>query len=158
MLNPSKISVLLGTGLFVAACAMPAEDELATASAEERHEGQDDSLDVSGEPEAEDLATESSELTADGFHDDGADAQWRGGDRWRGGGGFSPGRPMRCDPRDAWHCRRGHRGWRWVTVPGAHGHGHDHGHGHFERGRRHHHHEERCCVRVGHRPHQPPRW
>ncbi len=39
----------------------------------------------------------------------------------------------RCDRRNAWHCRRGHRGWRWVRIP-------------YDDGWR------RCCVRARH-PH-----
>ena len=39
----------------------------------------------------------------------------------------------RCDRRNAWHCRRGHRGWRWVRIPSYDG-------------------WYRCCVRARH-PH-----
>jgi len=37
----------------------------------------------------------------------------------------------RCDRRNAWHCRRGHRGWRWVRIPSYDG-------------------WYRCCVRARH--------
>lgn len=86
------------------------DDELGDASA-------DADVDAEAEPDPDALARETSdaEVIASDDPDTASDAYRR-----------------RCDRRNAWHCRRGDYGWRWVRVP------HDGWH--------------RCCVRVRH-PH-----
>lgn len=131
-----KCSICLVSGLLVAACAAPLDEDLESGTAEERHgDAQEDGTDTADAEE--NIASESSELTAEGFA------------HGQGDHTFSGGRYARCDMRDNWHCRRGHRGWRWVRIRGDYDRdqqwGRDNG---WNRDRR-------CCIRVQvpHRPH-----
>lgn len=159
MITLKRLSVVMsvfGTGLAVAACASPTDSEIAgeptqleqdiTASAESDGSEPDD---------VEDVASTSSEL----MDDEDAEAEkeessvsqeQRYGTPGYGSPGFH-GRPGRrhCDHSNAWHCRRGQPGWRWVRYRPGH---HPGAQGRWGR-------YDRCCVHVPIRDHRGPhRW
>jgi hypothetical protein len=133
-LKRSVAMSVLGIGLVIAACTSPTDEEIAqpTNSTEEDIDVTDDDSE-----DADDNASTGSELDeADPLEtetaEEAAGTAQVGEEEKRGWG---HGRPRKCNHRNAWHCRRGHRGWRWVSYhPGWDGHGH---------GR-----PRRCCVRV----------
>jgi hypothetical protein len=103
-----------GVIVIASACTSPTESEMEIPSA--------DGPLISDQ--VEDEAAEGAEPSEP------SDTQRRPGDLVYGG------RPRGCNYHDFWHCRRGHRGWRWTEYgnwggPNRPGGGHD-----------------RCCVRV----------
>ncbi|MDF2693265.1 MAG: hypothetical protein K0S65_1648 [Labilithrix sp.] len=121
----------LGLGSIAGACTSPTDEELTEPSTHPVESGLTSN-------EAEDIeATDPNAPLED--EADSSELQ-SPDDRFYGGGH----RPRRCNYDDAWHCRRGHRGWRWVNRrPGEDpGWG---GGGGWGSGR-----PRRCCVRVHH--------
>jgi hypothetical protein len=128
-LNRSVLA-FAGAALVVAACAAPTEADSSSAAPSQETATAPAGDDTGG------VASTEAELDRSDDAEAAPDYPYRGG-RYSAGV-----HRRRCNPGDAWHCRRGHRGWRWHDA--SYGHGHD---GH--RG-------ERCCMRVPDRPHYRP--
>lgn len=177
MITLKRLSVVMsvfGAGLIFAACASPTDAEVAEPSQQEGavtedaedvgaassalvDEAEEAAEDVAHETEqtAEDVAHEAEQTAEDvtGDDDKGSVSQEQRvgyGHRPGGHGGYWHGR--RCDYRDVFHCRRGHRGWRWVDLNRGHDHHHHGRWGHDHRRHR----ADYCCVRVHVRDHRGP--
>jgi len=171
----SVVMSVFGAGLVIAACATPTDAEIADGPAQQNEdvEASGESTDAediaatTAELSAEDKEEESvsqeqrSEQPGAYGEEEGYGQPGYGGAYERQGregyGQPGYGRPehggyggpyggRRCDFRDAWHCRRGHPGWRWVSRGHHPGYG-----GGYDR-------EGRCCVRVHVRDHRGERW
>ena len=135
---------VLGTVLVAAACTSPVEEEIAQPAEEETAAvaESDEATEGDEAADADDLETTSSALPVD------EDGTFSDEVQLEDQALLRHDRRRVCDRRDEWHCRRHHRGWRWVSYGRGWRGGDVRDHRDERGGRR----GELCCVRYR------PRW